>query len=585
MNVRTTIEQEPLTWRAGGKKLYATIDYADDVRKAGRFYGPEHFDQLMAYLAGIGVSRVDWVTCGIPLAASEACADPMREAAAAAHRHGLRFYACLKEFEGGIIFPLLPHTVPVPPGSPFIEDLRGRYLRVDPFVAAHPELRYRRRPGDWNPCGPVTAIKLVKADTAPTHVRSEHLSIWTGAQNGRLEEFQGRFSFSEGIEWRLGFPEGGERRVLTLSGFTVPESQRYIFVRCDLKEGAADFGNGLMELMEIYGEDGRPMAHTPAERRYEPDHIHLPSPVGMPNLPDRPPEIEAFLADRARVRESCPDFYSYDETKTLPYDGPPCYLDGRGFAGVARGKNEYLPGALDPNHPEVREHWLELVLQCADAGVDGVDFRGIGHSILTNECDEYGFGDAVLAAAGGRVDRDVAHRVNGDAYTEFLRQARKELRARGLCMCIHANATTLYPDDRRRAGRLHPPLPNCEFQWERWLHEDLCDEISLKDMHILTEAHADYFVDKVSRVAREYGKPVIFLSNNKDFERHSDRFWRGSGKNLRFDGSLGRTRHEMLKVLAHPRLDGYNLYETMSFTGMNAEGRVVGSPAVAEFMR
>ena len=59
---------------------------------------------------------------------------------------------------------------PLPPR--LLDDLRGVITSIDPFVLAHPDMRYRRRPGEEDAGKPVRAIRLVKSDASPTRVKA-----------------------------------------------------------------------------------------------------------------------------------------------------------------------------------------------------------------------------------------------------------------------------------------------------------------------------------------------------------------------------------------------------------------------------
>jgi len=76
-----------------------------------------------------------------------------------------------------------------------------------------------------------------------------------------------------------------------------------------------------------------------------------------------------------------------------------------------------------------------------DAGVDGVDFRVENHGTHTDYCEDYGYNDVVLQKCGtpGKTDSETIARVRGDAYTNFLRQAKHLIASNGKRMRINLN--------------------------------------------------------------------------------------------------------------------------------------------------
>jgi hypothetical protein len=212
------------------KQLHASIDFYDELIRAGRFYEPEHFDQLLDYLRDIGVSRVEWIYDTVWDLYRRPVGDApnaLAYVAQAAERRGIECYATIKIFERTLFGPrtLFPHTFPAPEAERWFDDMRGRVTAIDPLAAAHPEYRFARRPGQWDPPGRVRPIKLVKQDAALTRVRPERLALWTGPHNGRLERYEGLVEFGETIEWRQAFPGGGTGLLLARPG-VVPAVSR-----------------------------------------------------------------------------------------------------------------------------------------------------------------------------------------------------------------------------------------------------------------------------------------------------------------------------------------------------------------------
>ncbi|MFA6110390.1 MAG: hypothetical protein WDA75_16610 [Candidatus Latescibacterota bacterium] len=152
----------------------------------------------------------------------------------------------------------------------------------------------------------------------------------------------------------------------------------------------------------------------------------------------------------------------------------------QGIVAFARGRNEYLPGALCETEPEVQRFWLSCLESILDTAVDGVDWREENHSTHTNHPEEYGYNEVVLARCRdrGQVDLPTMAAVRGDAYTAFLARAKELINRRGAAMRIHFQVDWYRPNPPL-ARRLAYPA-NLDFQWQRWIEEGLTDEAVLR---------------------------------------------------------------------------------------------------------
>jgi len=561
------------------KKLETTVDFYDDFYWAGREFTADNVDQMIEFMHSIGVRKIDWMYDTFwtyfryPFAGKK---NIIAYAAEKAHSMGMELHAIIKPFETGISELFVPHTFPRPEGVDVIEDMNGYYYWVDPFTAKNPHFRLKRKPGDWNPKGDVKTIKLVSTNDSEITINAQDLEIWTGEKNGMLEKYDGGFEYSKSIEWRSMFPVGNECRVISLDGLCIEERYRYILVKNKNCSEKGTFSNTMQNIMEIYDEKGNIIPSTPAGSTRDIDPVNRMKTYQSKKYFEytSSEEVQEFLADPEKIRKAMINAYSYGMKQRDFYGHGENTLfsqrvfDRDGYAGVARGKIEYISGAMCPAYTEVQDYWLGLVKECIDLGVDGVNFRVEEHSSKSLERDEYGFNEPVLEKCGDRIDRDLVNRINGQAYTAFLTKARDLLKLKGLSVGVHVNAEFIYPDDRPAPNHERIP-PNIEWEWEKWI-EEIADAVYLKSMHMNTEAHADHFIDKVSECAKKYGKPVIYISTNKE---------------VRFSGDQSKIEYEMKKVLDHPRLDGYNLYESGEYTRMNENGRIEGSSEVAEAVK
>ncbi len=543
------------------KELHVTVDFTDDLVNFGRLYEPAHVDQLFDYFARLGISRVDWhwdTWIDTYLTPFGGCSSLMAYAVQAGHDRSIDVHAVMKPFEMGPAVWAVPHTFPRPDDVPLFDTHKGMIVTVDPFLLAHPEMQFRRRPGGQDADRPVRSIKLVKSDDAPTSIRPDDVEIFAGSGIGQLERYSGKLGFTDGIEWRSDFPTGGPRRVLTFDGLAIDLEDRFFVVTCASKEGT--FINTLDNLLELCDEEGNRLPSTPASWKIDWKRARSRPPILELTAYGRSPEVIEFLNDEERIIQACETAYLFDETvgsvqRTLDAEG--------GFAGAMRGTSDYLVGSLSPVYPEVQHRWLKIIGDCLEAGVDGVNIRAAGHSSHVHDRDEYGFD--VAEGEDGYIDRDATSRANGDAYTDFLRKAKQAISAAGKVTSLHINATFDFEDDRHISCNLPP---NVDWQWKTWIRE-IADVVHLKDMHFLREARARHFVDRATRVAKDAGRPVVYIGTNKE---------------LRFAGEHDMIRFEMNLAKHHPRVDAYQLYEAASFTKVDENGKVVGSEEIAELI-
>lgn len=555
-------------------KLWATTDYNDNYRSHG-FHDRAMLDQLHHYLSSMGVTRHQWLVDTNHALYEEHQPpgfDILAEAADSAHAHGLEFYALIKPFEGGGYGLLLPNTLPFPENVIALRDLRGIYPRVRPFVARHPHMCMKRRPGTYEVRGPVTSIRLVKQDDRPTRIRPRHLSIWTSPTNNRYSKYEGPVSFHESIEWRPTFPISGSCRILHFDGLQIPEDHRYILIRCSLADEQGDFTNERGNLVELSGPDqenipcilstGGPVSYESHQRSFR-------SPRSLPMWYFQLPEVREIFLDPQKGQVHYQDYYTFSERRqvTRPYT-----LDQEGYVAIACGKPEYLLGVPHPIYPEVRENWLDMVRYCLDRGVDGINFRHANHT-QSPEYWEYGFNEPVIEAAGGNTDYPTIRRINGEAYTQFLREAQALIKSRDKSITIHLNTQMLLPDDRPTALNWIPPNI-LETHWETWVHE-IADDLELRGGFRNRSWNERQALDIYSSVARAAGKPLYFQCNRAEILE--------SG----FDGPHHFIREElkMIRNYHDPGVDGYVLYETDYFTRKNEEGEIEGSPALKELIK
>ncbi|MCG8307187.1 MAG: hypothetical protein MI975_07315 [Cytophagales bacterium] len=568
------------------KKLLATTDFIDNVliNHRGSRYGSfkvrsaEYYDrnkcymdraqldQLHKFLASVGVTRHQWMvdTTNTLYENYPHGFDLLAEVVRSAHAHGIELYAEIKPFEGGGFGTILPHSMPLPDNAIAFKDLRGIFPEACPFVVKNRHMNLKRRAGTYDSHSPVSSIRLVKSDDHPTRIKAEHLSIRTSPSNNGFVPYEGPVIFRETIEKRYRFPYWRSCRVLHLEGLDIPKDHRYFLIRCSLADETGDFSNENGNIIEAVGADGKNIPLTLStgpvclESHYDFYHSKV-----MKQLVRylQLPEVQAEISDAQKMKEHYRHFYSFGEYSLADWTT----LDKDGYVAVACGKPEYMTGNLHPIYPEVRAYWLELTRFCLDRGVDGINFRVANHT-RSPEHWEYGFNEPTVEAAGGKTDYPTISRINGNAYTGFLREARKLIKERDKSLTVHLTADMFMPDNR--SGKLNALPPNFDWQWETWVRE-IADDLEFRGIFKLRPWYLKQALDTFSAVARAANKPLYF---------------QGDFHGMTFDGPFYSMQAEVDLVNNHAGLDGYVLYETANFTRIKENGELEGSTEVAHLL-
>ncbi len=537
--------------------LEAFVDFPDDAICAPEPITPAHIDAMMQRLVECGVRRVSWEVYGdgrggLLMPDHDPKWKNMAQtyhllgqnsisiAVEAAHRHGLEIYGYFKPYETGcsMMFPEGSYE-----GMVYgrLSQIGGRMTWIDPFVVDHPQLRIKRRtdglPADIQNI-PICGLKLRKLDAAPTRITREHLQIWVSDLNFQYRHLDIPFTITESIEpcprdiqelkaaaGQFLARKGDPQRVLTLGGFSLKD--RYVLVTTDFAEGTADFANTDMELLSALDAQGHEIPGVTA--------------CGT----------AIWLSEKIDFRKWGLMFDHGYGGQLMRLDEP--NGDGRkGIVAFARGRNEYLPGALCETEPEVQAYWLSRVEDILDSGVDGIDFREENHSSMTNFAEEYGFNDVVLEKCRqrGQVDLATIAQVRGDAYTDFLAKAKKAINARGKKMRLHFQIDWYRPDPPRHRRPAYPA--NLDFQWREWIERGLTDEAVLRFFALPFDCiFNDTVAHELSERCRAKGIPLTFNKYIYEHETLAD---------------------EIRRVHQDGRFAGFIIYETSWFLKIKPGG-------------
>tara|TARA_Y100001934_G_scaffold11661_1_gene14758 strand:- start:7094 stop:8830 length:1737 start_codon:yes stop_codon:yes gene_type:complete len=524
--------------------LSVLVDFIDDALET--HYTPAKLDKMMALFREMGIRRVYWVHLGgaregmfwsgqgsnekSRSTSASLGGTPIKAAVRSARKAGLEIYGYLKPYEGGMSYSL-------PAGSPQAIEKPGPSRKGGPvavasnFVRQHPDLRIRRRMTDI-PAGldsiPIQRIDLVKSDDRPTRVRKEHIEIWTSPDNYRYERRPTDFDFRDTVE---------QGRVLTLRGLNL--TNKYVLVTTNLRGKDGDFANHATRLIRAFG----------------PNHIQLPISVATDYCVWKPKR----------------NFRTYGlEFDTGGYRAKKIVLDvdssngDRGFIAFCRGRNEYSPGALCEAYSEVRQHWLRLLRECLDAGVDGIDFRVQCHSTWSDEPFAYGYNEPIIREYRNRhganipivqFETNLLAEIRGEYFTQFLKQAARMIHQRDKRMQVHVNIDLASPEFSNRINPFTYPR-NIKFDWQTWL--GFADEVTFRSLVLRpAELNSHAMSQKVISASGQAGLPI-----------HFNRYLNQAGQDFE------ALRKEIQIIRNSGRFRSFILYEGKRLIGPDGAGSV-----------
>ncbi|MFT4689910.1 MAG: hypothetical protein ACI9OD_002122 [Limisphaerales bacterium] len=490
--------------KTDGFHLSVLVDFVDDALET--HYTPAKLDRMMELFRDMGIRRVYWVHLGgaregmfwSGRGSNDASRRtitsldgmPITGAVRSARKAGLEIYGYLKPYEGGMSYSL-PAGSPQAAESPGPSRLGGPVACATRFVREHPELRIRRRMTDL-PDGvatvPIRRLRLIKNDDAPTRIREKHLEIWVSPDNFRYQRKEVEFDLQDSIE-----SIAGKRvRVLQLDGLNLNDN--YVLVTTNLRDEDGSFANHATRLIKAQGPAGQELPISVATEYC----------VWKPNRNFRNYGLE-FDTGGFRAKNS---FLDVDSSS-----------GNRGFIAFCRGRNEYSPGALCEAYPQVRQHWLSLVQECLDAGVDGIDFRVQCHSTWTDEPFAYGYNEPIVREYRRRhgadipisqFDTDLLAELRGGYFTGFLRNAATLIRGHGKRMQVHVNLDLASPEFSHRINPFTYPR-NIKFDWHRWLTEGITDEVTFRSLVLRpTELKTHAPSRRMIETAERSGLPLHF---------------------------------------------------------------------------
>jgi len=543
--------RHPTPKQAREFKFSVTYDIPDNISYAN-YYSPARLERELATWQSYGINRINWIEYGPvsewPSLYSPAfwqmsaerkkrflrnvaltrryCDDTLRHAVKAAKRLGMEIVAVFKPFDLAFNTALAEDD-----GRSSVKDVDLRFKAAHPDIAAHPEFTMRAHP-DWlrRPVFPITRLRFW-SETPIQSFAASRLSLWTSADNVRYTKYRRGFRHRTGHAHRPHYRwspagkvvENGRARnwFIELTGLDL----RTPFVAVEIGGKSFPVSHRMFAFAEAWSADG---SEAPVE------------------LASGGSREQGYSFNRC-----WPGWANHTEPifDTYTWRGPDL--------GLRFGDAGNLVTLFEPTFAGARQIWLDHIQQMLDTGVDGVDVRTIGHHNGTESYLRFAFAEPVRAEFHRRHGREVeptdadyarVRHIRGEAYTQFIRDARSLTNRFGKKLAAHVEWGTEIP------AHLHTRLQmQMTLEWERWIRERLVDEVSLRgwgcyNRHVQT---------KVLPLARKHGVGVHIISKCLP-----------GGLDIRAMEICQRYVTEACAA----GFAGFSLYEANDLLRMNAEG-------------
>jgi hypothetical protein len=150
---------------------------------------------------------------------------------------------------------------------------------------------------------------------------------------------------------------------------------------------------------------------------------------------------------------------------------------------VSRDGKECFKGVLCYAYPEVREHKLSQIKELIEYDVDGIYLctrSHARHSETSTYPDKFGYNQPIVEEYKKRYkinilnedfDKIAWYKLQGEYFTLFLQQVKKELKKKNIALCVGIN----HKDDLSIPGA--SPMIKLKFDWKRWIREGIVDEL------------------------------------------------------------------------------------------------------------
>jgi len=523
---------------ARAKDFCVAVTYDPPMSIIPNYYTPERLRRDMETWAGLGVRRIHWIDYGewpsfwnyrgdwdrnAPRTFAE-CGNFLAAAADAAHHSGLEFIGDLKTFDLGINCFFVEED-----GISTVEDIERRHVSLIPEMAAHPECTMQSNPA-WRRAAafPITRLRIYSETPLP-RLRRADVKLLTSKTNARYRRYAKPFRFKQGtlrrphLRWTPAGTvkdKGGRKNwYVELSGLELTQP----FLAVTLGKNEAYLRHRGYMLVEAWSADGSPAPLTVATNGSTSRGFFF-----WKGWPGWNNATEPIL----QVRK----------------------WDARNL-GVVFQESPTMPTVLEPAFEDARKIWLGRVRSILDGGADGVDVRTYCHHNGVMSYLKYIFAAPVRETFRQLYGRDPEarpedyeriRRIRGEAYTEFMREAKKLTAARGKKLIAELESGIEVPASLD--VRMQLPM-----EWRTWITEGIVDEVRMKWF----TAESRFVHEEVLPLARKHEVPVHVISRCL----HS---------------GMGVRAVEMARLMVGGActagLSGYGFYEHQDMMNLNPEG-------------
>lgn len=503
-------------------------------------------NQQMKELADAGFKRVYFILCnpGYPMFSSPTSA-PYKGSmllmsdrmlgyninaayARACKENGMEAIAIFKPYEGG-------GTSSVPADqtalSTALSDaaVGGNRGYFDQFISENPQMRLSRKAdGAWETEGQITGLEAVfmldAFETAPSQpnkvqsyqpgkyqeIANRPFRLWISKTNGDYTLYEGPMTVKWAKEKRHIQDANGVTElyrkasncaVLTVEGLELDADVAYVAIGFESSQGMYTIPSTMVT--QLSGEE-RLTTSVTRFARYPRDvddtrgtHVWglARQPESTTNLSgitvDENGRVQANAIKGGTVRSASFTDWGFE----FGWYGQGHNGDGwctTALLGLARGRDQYVPGVLCEAYPEVRQYWLNVVKQAVEDGFDGVDIRLAGHSSMVVDYMNYGYNQPLVEAYQQRYGEDISAGVTtkeqyyrlmalrGEYFTRFLDEAAEYLHQQGKLLGVHLRQA--YDEETVSADwnqLCHWTAPKITFDWQHAV--DIADEVTIKD--------------------------------------------------------------------------------------------------------
>jgi hypothetical protein len=540
-------------------EFHVSIDFNDDLWLAKQRWDEEKLRALIRTYAERGIRGIHWQDqgtihdgvydkggyidrLGTAWDFIQRVPDPLNVVADEAHKHNLQVFSYIKVFDLSASMPwnALPAGEPhhPPTGVPYIGGegpLAHRWIRENPDLRAelHPALQ------ETQPRHPIRSIRLWHdAANLPkgdfqifTSHNNRNYSLYAGPQTISMTDRRRRtpiFVPAPNLEY------GPEALVTCVEFSDLCIEAAFIAI---VPVQPTQLGNTLAALVEMEDSQGQNAVFT-----------YGLGPIMTPEI--RLPDWRtAGIAFDGAYNTPVP---GRGWTMTQSGGRFRVEVSGRGFVGLARGRNQFLGGVVELAYPQVRDWIKNIAMQAVEAGCDGVDIRTSTHT-ESLDWENYGFGRPVIDEFKRRhgvditkqsFDRALWRKLRGDYFDLMLQEVGDATRARGKLFSVQ-----LYDYYDKTADEFC--YHEIYFDWRKWCRERRMDIVNLKSFKFRNS-----FYPEVVKLCHDTGIPLMMTPS---MHSATDEVWASEGR-------------ELFEHCVNDGIGVYNIYESAAVMRLGEQG-------------